>query len=60
MRWEAMMTKLRGNTIRQWFANFVYTLQDEYTGKATAAGPVGADPLTLWQPRSVNSSARYH
>ena len=33
MRWEAMMTKLRGNTIRQWFASFVYTLQDDTMGK---------------------------
>src|SRR5476651_708563 len=55
MRWEAMMTKLRGNTIRQWFANFVYTLQDETMGKAAPADPVGADPATLWSPRSVNT-----
>jgi trehalose 6-phosphate synthase len=61
MRWEAMMTKLRGNTIRQWFANFVYALQDEVTAKVPPVDPaIGADPQTLWQLRSVNSSARYH
>src|ERR1700760_1477795 len=27
MRWEAMMAKLRGSTIQQWFADFVDTLQ---------------------------------
>jgi trehalose 6-phosphate synthase len=60
MRWEAMMTKLRGNTIRQWFASFVYTLQDEFAGKIAAADPIGADPATLWSPRSANSNIRYH
>jgi hypothetical protein len=54
------MAKLRGNTIRQWFASFVYTLQDEHAGKILAKDPVGADPATLWSPRSVSSSARYH
>src|SRR3982075_1958495 len=60
MRWEAMMTKLRGNTIRQWFAGFVYKLQDEYLGKVATTGPTGADPETLWQLRSANSGARLH
>src|SRR3954463_4045795 len=60
MRWEAMMTKLRGNTIRQWFASFVYALQDEVAGKIFAKDPVGADPATLWSPRSANSNVRYH
>jgi trehalose 6-phosphate synthase len=60
MRWEAMMTKLRGNTIRQWFAGFVYALQDEVAGKIATKDPIGADPATLWSPRSANSGARYH
>src|SRR3954452_14977954 len=60
MRWEAMMTKLRGNTIRQWFASFVYTLQDEVAGNIVAKDPVRADPATLWSPRSANSNIRYH
>ena len=56
MRWEAMMVKLRANTIRQWFASFVYTLQDEYDSKTAADAPIVL-PL-----RSVNSagSVRYH
>jgi trehalose 6-phosphate synthase len=60
MRWEAMMIKLRGNTIRQWFASFVYTLQDEVAGKIATKDPIGADPATLWSPRSANSNIRYH
>ena len=28
MRWEAMMEKLRGSTIQQWFADFVDALQE--------------------------------
>src|SRR5436305_11191280 len=61
MRWEAMMDKLRGNTIRQWFASFVYTLQDEAGRKLIAKDPaVAADPAMLWSPRSANSNIRYH
>ena len=63
MRWEAMMEKLRGNTIRQWFASFVYTLQDEAAQKLIARDPavaIAADPATLWSPRSANSNIRYH
>jgi len=60
MRWEAMMEKLRKNTIRQWFADFVYMLQDEAAGKILAKDPVAADPATLWSPRKANSSIRYH
>ena len=29
-------------------------------GKIAAVDPVGADPATLWSPRSVNSNVRYH
>src|SRR5258707_10705830 len=43
MRWEAMMTKLPANTIRQWFANFVYTLQDEATAKPPPVDPAISD-----------------
>src|SRR3954465_13246048 len=62
MRWEAMMEKLRKNTIRQWFASFVYTLQDDAAQKLIAKDPavaVAADPATLWSPRSANSNIRY-
>jgi len=59
MRWEAMMTKLRGHTIQQWFTDFVDALQATHTDKA-AAEPPTAEPPTLWPLRSVNSSARYH
>src|SRR6202171_2559194 len=32
MRWEAMMTKLRGGTIQQWFADFVEALEEHHIG----------------------------
>jgi trehalose 6-phosphate synthase len=59
MRWEAMMAKLRGSTIQQWFADFVDALQEASADKAPAAPPI-AEPPALWPLRSVNSSARYH
>jgi trehalose 6-phosphate synthase len=59
MRWEAMMTKLRGHTIQQWFTDFVDALQETHAGNA-AAGPPISEPPTLWPLRSVNSGARLH
>jgi trehalose 6-phosphate synthase len=63
MRWEAMMTKLRGSTIQGWFADFVDALQETRNGNgngnAEAAPPI-TEPPTLWPLRSVNSSARLH
>jgi trehalose 6-phosphate synthase len=57
-RWEAMMEKLRGSTIQQWFADFVEALRETQFDK-TAIEPVVPEP-TLWPVRSANSSARYH
>src|SRR5471030_737797 len=59
MRWEAMMTKLRGSTIQDWFTDFVDALQETHTGNAAEEPPI-AEPPTLWPLRSVNSSARLH
>jgi trehalose 6-phosphate synthase len=59
MRWEAMMTKLRGSTIQQWFADFIDALQDTQPDKHEIE-PIVADPAALWPLRSVNSGARYH
>ncbi len=60
MRWEAMMMKLRSQTIQQWFTDFVEALQaaqgDKDPGKITGALSV-AEPLPLWPSRSVNSGA---
>jgi trehalose 6-phosphate synthase len=58
MRWEAMMTKLRGSTVQGWFAHFVDALQESRSGKA-AAEPVPEPPI-LWPLRSVNTGVRYH
>src|SRR6201995_5854151 len=54
MRWEAMMIKLRGNTIRQWFASFVYTLQDE-AAKRTSIATLEESP-SLWPLRTAGTS----
>jgi trehalose 6-phosphate synthase len=59
MRWEAMMTKLRGSTIQQWFADFTEALQDTQLDKGEI-GPIIAEPPALWPLRSVNTGARYH
>jgi trehalose 6-phosphate synthase len=59
MRWEAMMTKLRGHTIQDWFADFVEALQDSGADRRTAE-PLAAEPPTLWPVHSANTGARYH
>ena len=58
MRWEAMMVKLRGSTIQQWFASFLTALQGTDAGGIKVPMPDG--PPTGWPLRSVNSSVRYH
>jgi trehalose 6-phosphate synthase len=59
LRWEAMMAKLRGHTIQQWFADFVEALQETRTGRVAEEPPI-PEPPPLWPLRSVNSGARYH
>jgi trehalose 6-phosphate synthase len=59
MRWEAMMAKLRGSTIQQWFADFVEALQGAQADKVATEPPI-PEPPTTWPLRSVNSGARYH
>ncbi len=59
LRWEAMMTKLRGSTIQQWFADFVDALQQARTDDSAAKPPIPDSPAS--RPlRSVNSGVRYH
>jgi len=55
MRWDAMMKKLRGHTIQQWFANFIEALQDTQT-----PGTMVHEPPTLWPRRATDLAARYH
>jgi trehalose 6-phosphate synthase len=59
MRWEAMMEKLRGGTIQQWFADFIDALQDSQLDKGPL-GPMLADAQPRWPLRSVNIGVRYH
>jgi trehalose 6-phosphate synthase len=59
MRWEAMMEKLRGSTIQQWFADFVDALQESQLDKSASA-PRIAEPPTSWPLRSANIGVRYH
>src|ERR1700710_1286867 len=53
MRWEAMMERLRGSTIQQWFADFVEALQETQYDRS-AIEPVVSEP-SLWPIRSANS-----
>ena len=59
MRWEAMMAKLRGQTIQQWFADFTDALCESRLDREELA-PVITEPA-LWPLRSTsNGGARYH
>jgi trehalose 6-phosphate synthase len=59
MRWEAMMAKLRGQTIQQWFADFTDALWESRLDREELA-PVVTEPA-LWPLRSAtNGGARYH
>jgi trehalose 6-phosphate synthase len=59
MRYDAMMKKLRGHSIQQWFADFIEALQDSQIDKAATTAPVVETP-TLWPVRSTGSAPRYH
>jgi trehalose 6-phosphate synthase len=57
MRWEAMMAKLHGGTIRRWFADFVDALQDSRFDKTEIATMV-TEPSSRWPHRSAKFGAR--
>ncbi|MGH6780467.1 MAG: trehalose-6-phosphate synthase [Bradyrhizobium sp.] len=58
LRHEAMMDKLKGHTIRQWFADFTGALQDS---RELAVGePETADPSAFWRRRTAQSGFRFH
>jgi len=58
MRWEAMMVRLRGGTIRQWFARFVEELQETQIDGSRM--PLMASPTALWPRRQAQAVARIH
>jgi len=59
MRWEAMMSKLRGHTIQQWFGDFVEALHESRTGQP-ATEPSITEPSSLRPLRTVGSGSRIH
>jgi len=59
LRWEAMMARLHGSTIQQWFGNFVEALQASRPGSGAEEPPV-TEPPPVWPLRAVNSNVRYH
>jgi trehalose 6-phosphate synthase len=59
MRYEAMMKKLRSQTIQQWFSDFTDALQESRSGKVIG-NPIVAGGSTLWPRRAAHSTARYH
>jgi trehalose 6-phosphate synthase len=64
MRYEAMMERLKGHTIQQWFAEFVDTLQEcasEAATPAPAPTPLMAGSANLWPQRTIHRAvARLH
>ena len=59
MRYEAMMKKLRGHSIQQWFADFIEALRDCQVDRPATRALAGTP--TLWPRRSTGSSSpRYH
>jgi len=60
MRYEAMMKKLQGHTIQQWFADFIDALHDGQSNRVAAAKPIVAGASPLWPRRASHSVARYH
>ena len=59
MRWEAMMEKLNGSTIQQWFADFVDALQETQFVKSEIE-PLVTEQPALWPVHSSQPGARYH
>ena len=57
MRWEAMMAKLRGHTIQQWFADFIEALQEARIDGSTI-GPIIPERPAIWPLRSVDLGTR--
>jgi trehalose 6-phosphate synthase len=61
MRYEAMMERLKGHTIQQWFAEFVDTLQECAADAAAPEPLISSGSPGLWPRRTVHSApARYH
>ena len=59
MRWEAMMAKLRGQTIQQWFADFTDALHECRLDRGELA-PGIAEPV-IWPLHSATTGGvRYH
>jgi trehalose 6-phosphate synthase len=61
MRHEAMMDKLKGHGINDWFANFIRALQDSRNEFAPAfAEPPMAEQSAMWQRRTAQGAGRFH
>jgi trehalose 6-phosphate synthase len=59
MRWEAMMAKLRGQTIQQWFADFTEALGECRLDRGELAP--GIADTAIWPLRSATpGGVRYH
>src|SRR6266702_541190 len=59
LRWEAMIVKLQGHTIQQWFGDFIDALQDSQRDKGRLDAVV-VEPPAPWPLRSARTSGRYH
>jgi trehalose 6-phosphate synthase len=59
LRHEAMMNKLNGHTIQNWFADFLRALQDTQGHTEGEAEPE-PEPSARWWPRAAQGLAHYH
>ena len=59
MRYEAMIHRLRGHSIKQWFADFLEAL-GESQAATVETSPLATESPTLWPIRSVHAAARFH
>jgi trehalose 6-phosphate synthase len=51
MRWNAMMAKLKANTVQKWFADFVTALADTQAGnELPAIAPPAAATALIYRP----------
>lgn len=57
MRWDAMMKRLRSNTIHHWFTNFMAALADTRMSDVLIGGK---KPVVALQPNKTRNSAALH
>ncbi len=60
MRYEILMTKLRQQSVQQWFADFLVSLQDGDVQETAEIEPLPTTPAGFLTGLTVTPGARYH